>query len=89
MKTIWKFSLAVMDKQAIQMPIGAEILAVQLQDTQPCLWAIVDTEAAREDRVIEIHGTGNRMYQDMGVQHKYIGTVQQPPLVWHVFERVS
>lgn len=48
--------------------------------------AIVKDDAPLVDRVIEIFGTGNPMWVDMGVSRKYIGTFQQPPFVWHVFE---
>lgn len=88
MTTIWKFPLAVTDTQRISMPEGAEILTVQLQNEQACLWAIVEPSADKEDRYFEVHGTGNPIHGDMGVERKYIGTFQQPPFVWHVFERV-
>ena len=85
-KTIWKFPLYVSDTVRVNMPKGAEILTVQRQGEQACLWAIVDATAEREERVFEIYGTGNGMVQDMGIQRKYIGTFQEPPFVWHVFE---
>lgn len=88
-QTIWKFPLAVTDVQRIKMPKGAEVLTVQRQGELACLWAIVDDAADTVMRVFEIHGTGNPMWQDMGVERKYIATFQVPPYVWHVFERLS
>lgn len=88
MKTIWKFPIYVIDSQPVKMPKGAEILTVQLQGNQPCIWAMVDDRAQPETRTIEVHGTGNAIRQDMGISRKYIGTFQAEPFVWHVFERI-
>lgn len=85
MTTIWKFPLAVADSYQITIPKGAEILTVQRQHEQVCIWAIVDTNAEKERRVFEIHGTGNPMAVHT---RKYIGTFQQGISVWHVFERL-
>jgi hypothetical protein len=88
MKTIWKFTLALTDSQRIEMPEETEILTVQLQGETIQLWAVVDLHepAKTEMRTFEIHGTGNPISDGM---REYIGTFQQPPFVWHVFERVS
>lgn len=88
MKTIWKFNLVVTDRQRIEMPKGAQVLTVQLQDGWPRLWALVELDEASltEMRTFEIHGTGNPI--DDGERH-YIATFQQPPFVWHVFERLG
>lgn len=89
MKTIWKFPLSDVTPIRVDMPKGAQLLTVQVQSGTPCLWAIVESENAKEARYFEIHGTGNLMYENMGVERKYISTFQQPPFVWHVFERLS
>lgn len=86
MRTIWKFPLAVSSIYQVTMPKGAEILTVQRQASQACIWAIVDPEAEKERRVFEIYGTGNPI--DVECPRKYIGTFQSPPFVWHVFERI-
>lgn len=86
MQAIWKFPLTITDAQTVAIPEGAEILTAQMQGGISCLWAIVKDDAPTTDRVIEIFGTGNPMWADMGVSRKYIATVQQGPLVWHVFE---
>lgn len=66
-KTIWKFPLAAQGEQRISMPQGAEILTVQRQDEQACLWAIVSPQRTAEVRFFEIHGTGNPIVADMGI----------------------
>jgi len=87
-KTIWKYPLRTIDGQDLSMPIGAEILTVQIQYDIPCLWAVVDDARPKEDRHIEIYGTGHEMRPL--TSRKYIGTYQLTfeGLVFHVFERI-
>lgn len=85
MISIWKFPLVTIDQQTIQMPVGAEILTVQIQAGEPCLWARVDTEQLVEPRNIAIHGTGHEVPD---TTRKHIGTYQMADgdLIFHVFE---
>lgn len=86
MKTIWKFPIETMDRQALPLPRGARILAVQVQHGQPCIWAIVDPKADKETVEIRIHGTGHGLSEDSHT-YDYIGTYQlrDGELVFHVF----
>ena len=87
--TIWKFELETIDNQTIKIPVGGEILTIQTQNGMPCLWALVDSNADKEDRFIEIYGTGHFIRQDENVNRKYIGTYQLGgSLVFHVFEHL-
>lgn len=89
MKTIWKYPLEITDEQVVEMPQGANILSVQSQGSQLCLWAIVfPNRASMRERTITIYGTGHAMRTDC--EEKFLATVQQDggALVWHVFERV-
>lgn len=88
MKTIWKFRFEIISPLRISMPKGAEVLTAQDQDGTGCLWAIVEPENELESRYFEIFGTGQFIYEDVAVQRKYVATFQQPPFVWHVFERL-
>ena len=85
MVSIWKFNLQTIDKQVIEMPVGAELLTVQIQNGEPCLWARVDTNEMLEQRQIAIHGTGQELPD---TTRKYIGTYQMVGgrLIFHVFE---
>ena len=85
MKTIYNYKLDVIDKQVIQLPQNAQILSVQEQHGELCLWALVEEQAETEDWTIQIIGTGNPAYHvDAG---DFIGTVQARGgyLVWHIF----
>ena len=88
-KTIYKYSLAVTDFQEVKLPIGAEILTVQNQSENACMWALVNpNEKEMETRNIEIFGTGHPIGYDMGISRKYISTFQMHggQLVFHAFE---
>lgn len=89
MRTIYKYKLAVVDEQEIQIPDFAEILSVQNQNGELCLWALVNSDNKPEPWTIQIVGTGNPA---SGINAEdFIGTVQQHDggLVWHVFAHLS
>ena len=91
MITIHKYKLAVTERQTLQLPEGAEILSVQTQRGEACLWAMVDTQVVTEPRVIEIFGTGYPIHQDMGVSREFLNTfqIEELGLVFHAFERTG
>jgi len=87
---IWRFALdTIATSQTIRMPIGAEILTVQIQDGKPCLWAEIDADskALTEPRYIQVYETGQAMI-GMSLDRKYIATIQIGQTVYHVFEYV-
>ena len=90
MKVIWKYEITENSKISIEMPKDAEILDVQVQDSVPCIWALVEPKAEPISRMFEIFGTGHTM-QDVPYKRKYIGTFQLSGdrLVYHLFEIVS
>lgn len=87
MKTIHKFLLELKDWQSISMPKDAEILHLDTQFGQACLWALVDSEAPLQPRNFITRGTGY-LIQDGWI--KYIGTykLEEGRAVFHVLEVV-
>lgn len=83
---VWKFPLKITDIQNVMMPEGARVLTVQMQHGELCMWALVNPDAPKQRREIEVIGTGNPMPDAV---RRYIGTAQQlgGQLIWHVFER--
>ena len=82
-KQIWKYSL----ENVIEMPKGAEILTIDIQNGQMFnaqMWVKVNTENEMEKRMFEVIGTGQN-FDD--TNKKYVGTYQEGPFVWHVFEK--
>jgi hypothetical protein len=84
-KTIWKFPLENMlggSRLQAQMPQDARILTVQVQDDTPHLWAEAYPDNPLETRRFAVVGTG----QPVPPGAIYIGTWQEAPFVWHLYE---
>jgi hypothetical protein len=90
---IWKYPIDC-DKLTndglllLELPLGAEILTIQLQHKSPTLWAKVDTSLPLEVRRIHVYGTGHTIQR---VPLTYLGTVQMYSggLVLHFFEEIG
>ncbi|PXY33590.1 hypothetical protein BAY59_10945 [Prauserella coralliicola] len=94
MITVWKFPLKLVDEHGnvtdrpiITMPKKAVLLALQLQNDVPTVWALVDTDSDVERRRFLVVGTGQPLPND-GYQwaYAYLGTWQQNGFVFHLFE---
>jgi len=87
---IFKYPLAVVDRQTVEMPKGATILCCQIQLDKPCLWAAVDPDAPLEPRTILVVGTGRDTAFGLATT-EYIGTIQlnEGVFIFHVFELVE
>lgn len=85
-KVIWKFELKDVN-QKIELPTGYEILTLQTQNGQPCLWILVNPDNPKKTEVFEIYGTGHEIHYDMGIDREYVGTWQERDglLIWHLF----
>jgi len=86
MRAIWKYPLEITDHQVLALPQPAQVLSVQFQGGQLCLWALVspDHEITPENgTVVHIVGTGHPVEDEARLT--FIDTVQMGPLVWHIF----
>ena len=86
MKKIYKYQFSVENNFEIEIPVNAEILAIQTQNNIPCIWALVDDYGVYEKRSFAIYGTGHKV--DEKFMHNYIGTFQllEGKFVGHLFE---
>lgn len=77
------------DVQTIDLPHGAQVLSVQVQDGSPYIWACVNPSAKSEPRQFRLYGTGHPIEGDCLL--KFIGTFQLfgGRLVYHLFEEVE
>jgi hypothetical protein len=86
-QTVWKFEVPFpgTDVFEIEIPKGAKILTVQLQDGSPKIWVLVDTFNVDVSRKFKVVGTGYKI-RDKIIE--YIGTFQivEYGLVYHLFE---
>ena len=78
-KVVWKFKY----DGAIEMPKGAKILTAEFQGTTLMLWALVDPAKKPETRMFELYATGQTFEAE---DKRYVTTVYQATLVWHLFE---
>lgn len=86
MQTIYKYPFPVADSFSLDLPSGAIILHVECQNGQPCIWALVDTEALPERRTFYLFGTGHPLNIDDFGWSNHLATFQQGPFVWHMFQ---
>ncbi len=68
----------------LDLPIDAHPIAFQMQAGQPTLWVFIPDPRSSVKRPLRfaVIGTGNPF--DLG-DMQYLGTIQQPPFVWHLF----
>lgn len=89
MKTIYKYPIEITNKQTFPMPVGSNILTVQVQNGKPFIWAMVDTAVPTEEVAIRVYGTGHPILDSSNLE--YIGTFQSMyggNLVCHVFKEI-
>jgi hypothetical protein len=86
MKTIWKYALLGIERQKLRMPKEAQILSVQMQGKELCVWALVNPTNDGETRFFEIFGSGMPVPD---AARLYLNTVQDGGFVWHIFERLK
>mgnify|MGYP001576669000 CR=1 FL=1 len=84
MRTIWKFEIPVEDHFEVQIPMASQVLTVDVQHGQPCIWALVNPDAERIAYKFVLRGTGHPIEEDLG---PYIGTFQLAGggLIFHLF----
>lgn len=86
-RAIHKYLLTLSEKETAQIPEGAKLLTVQLQGDRPVLWAMVNPDAPKVERLIRCYCTGTEIPE---YEHiiKHLGTVQQHSgmVVYHFFE---
>lgn len=85
MKTIYKYPLLLEGAQTLDLPALYQILDVQFQGEQLCLWALVNNDVPLKTLQIRIYGTGSLSVPPSPGHH--LATVQQGPYVWHIFAK--
>jgi hypothetical protein len=88
MKTIWKYKLELAKLQVVDMPRGAKILSLQVQDDSlACIWALVNDAAPKEAVGFLSVPTGEPVTDYVLDNYTFLGTYQiaRGDLVFHVF----
>lgn len=88
MLTVHKYPVEVNDRIVIGVPMGAQLLSVQMQYGFPTFWFLVDTEEPVVQKVYLMYGTGHEVQSNTG---KHVESVQElgGKLVWHIFEEAK
>ena len=84
-KTIWKFPFEVKDVFSLDVPEQSELLKIDVQHGQPCMWFMVDPDAPKTKCTFHCRGSGH----DCGDVGMYLDSFQLHggELVFHVFAR--
>jgi hypothetical protein len=81
---IFKYPLRVEQRELVMMPEEAQILSVQVQNSIPVLYALVDDSAKLQARIIRTVTTG----EEFNLEGRFIGTfILEGWFVGHVFEQ--
>lgn len=81
----YKFAIEPMEPFVLQLPKGARPLRVGIQESQPCLWAMVDSNAEKEPRTFLLVGTGHEIEEPDRWDHVTTFYMAGGKLIWHVF----
>lgn len=87
MRTIYKYPLKIQDRQLLQIPfvndrlygslkLKQQILKLDVQNENPCLWVLVDTDLPRRDVVVNMYGTGHSCHETID---QYVDSFQHSP----------
>lgn len=83
MKTVYKYPLDFEDYSIVTLPLGYQLLKVIIQNGNPVLYALIDTNENRFRGVrFRIAGTGHPIDED---NLEYVSTFEMGSLVFHVF----
>lgn len=94
MVTIYKYTLSPgISEQEIEMPECSEILSVQVQNNQLCVWAKVYPEYGKRPYKFYVYGTGHEIKQFTSIKSSgycFLGTVQlfDGGIVLHIFYKI-
>ena len=82
MRTVFKYPLSTNREFTIELPLGARLLHIGLQENMPTLWAEVDKNSSLERRTFFCIGTG----YDIPDNASYVGTIEQSGYyMWHYY----
>jgi hypothetical protein len=92
-RAVWKYPMGNWGTGmfSAEMPFGAEVLSLDIQGDDVCMWVLVDPDAVKEQRHFLIVGTGHE-YESPGnglSSEGFVGTFllgARGSLVFHVFE---
>lgn len=91
MLRVYKYTIPVKDYFLLDLPAGAKILTVQVQNDEPQIWALVDPgQKSKVSHNFRVAGTGHDITETKD-DLEYIGTFQIAggQLIFHLFEIIG
>jgi hypothetical protein len=87
MKIIYKYPIQMTNHQFVETYEDYFILSVRIQNGEPFIWVLVDTDKPRTRLELGVYETGNQIVTDVYTL-TFIDTIftNQGQCVWHVFE---
>ncbi len=82
---VYKYPIPITDRFSIEMPYGHRVLSAQMQNGVPVMWAAGDPTLKMDRRWFYLVGTGNPMQREARLC-RFIDTIQDGSLVWHLWE---
>lgn len=83
MAQLWKFDVAPSaGPQVIKAPGLGKAVFFAMQGGQPRVWMKVKPDHPEVERQIQVVGTGH----DIPNNWRYVGSLQDGPYVWHLFQ---
>ena len=86
MRRIYKYDFIVTDVFTLDLPNIYRVVLVETQGNIPCVWIELDTEEVVEPRTFFLFGTGHAIYSLPLKEH--VGSFQQGPFVWHLYQEI-
>ncbi len=84
MARIYKYGLEAKLLQTVELPIGSQILSIQMQFGRPTIWAMHEQNENKATVEVRLVATG----EEFDIENwRYIETVQDGEFVWHIFMR--
>lgn len=87
-RVIWKYPISARAEFTLEMPEGRfELLSVQMQGSEPCMWVVVDPAQRKTPHKFRVVPTGEEFERTPDLV--FLGTFQPiNGLVFHLFEQL-
>ena len=90
MAVILKYPLNIAVQQVVHLPVGAQVLSIEVQNDRLCMWALCEDAAFRQTKAIEVVAIVTGMPgvpEDILTTHHFMGTkmLSNGSFVAHVF----
>lgn len=82
MRTVYKYPLPFKPHIYIDMPAGAKVRHVEMQNDVGTLWVEVETDNKTETHEFYLVWTGEELPSVAG---EHVGTFQDRDLIWHLY----